>query len=158
MKTTIKSIATDVPSAKGNVVLIGLANGTTLVRTEGQFSKDLGKSFLKPRDVKDLIGGTIEGEATYHKAGAKYIADENATAVKEGRAKIGDELAYEKDGYRVDGFMSFTVNAKADMLNRAALASAELMQEIMGFSANLIDDINEKEVVKTPEEAGNIPA
>lgn len=135
MNKKIISVSIGVPSAKGNVVLIALSDGTTLVRTEGQFSKDLDKSFLKQRDVKDLIGGTIEGDAKFHKQGEKYIADENASAVKSGDAKVGDELAYAKDGYRVEGFLSLTVNDKANMLNRVATAQAELMQEIFGFAS-----------------------
>lgn len=135
METKIISISPNVPSAKGNVVLIGLANGTTLVRTEGQFSKDLEKSFLKQRDIKDLIGGSISGDAKFHKAGEKYLADENSSAVKAGTAKEGDELAYEKDGYRVEGFLTVTINDKANMLNRVATAQAELMQEIFGFAS-----------------------
>src|SRR6266403_3372766 len=135
MNAKIISVSGLVPSAKGNVVLIGLNNGTTLVRTEGQFSKDLEKSFLKQRDVKDLIGGTIDGDAKHHKAGEEYLADENSSAVKAGNAKIGDPLKYEKEGYRVEGFLTFQINPKADMLNRAAQASAELMQEIFGFAS-----------------------
>ncbi len=135
MKAKIISVSGLVPSAKGNVVLIGLNNGTTLVRTEGQFSKDLEKSFLKQRDIKDLIGGSIEGDAKHHKAGEKYLADENSSAVKAQTAKIGDELAYEKEGYRVEGFLTFEINDKANMLNRVATAQAELMQDIFGFAS-----------------------
>lgn len=152
MNKLVKSVAVNVPSAKGNVVLIGLTDGTTLVRTEGQFAKDLEKSFLKQRDVKDLIGGSIEGDFKFHKQGEKYIADENASAVKAGEAKVGDELAYAKDGYRVEGFIGLTINTKADMLNRSAHASAELMQEILGFTSA------PKAEVATPEvEAETIP-
>lgn len=136
MKNTIKGISINVPSAKGgSVVLIELNNGQTIVRTEGQFAKDLEKSFLKAKDVKDLRGGTIEGDATFHKAGDKYIADENSSAVKTGEAKVGDELTYAKDGFRVEGFLGLEINSKADMLNRSAQASAELMQSIFGFTA-----------------------
>lgn len=153
MKAKIVSVSGLVPSTKGNVVLIGLNNGTTLVRTEGQFSKDLDKSFLKQRDVKDLINGEIEGDAKHHKAGEKYLADENSSAVKAGTAKIGDELAYEKEGYRVEGFLTFQINPKADMLNRAAQASAELMQEIFGFAsapkAEVVTEVAPKEEIPT---------
>lgn len=134
MKTNIINIAVNIPSTKGNVVLIELANKTTLVRTEGQFAKDLQKSFLTNRDVKDLIGGTIEGEATFHKAGEKYIANAESSAVKAGEAKEGEELTYAKDGYRVEGFMRVELNPKADMMNRSASAYADVMKDIFGFS------------------------
>lgn len=152
MNAKVISVSGLVPSAKGNVVLIGLSNGTTLVRTEGQFNKDLEKSFLKSRDIKDLIGGTIEGDAKHHKAGEKYLADDNSSAVKAGTAKVGDELAYEKEGYRVEGFLTFQINPKADMLNRAAQASAELMQEIFGFAS-----APKAEVIEAPAKEEVIP-
>ncbi len=152
MKTTIINIATDVPSAKGNVVLIELSNKTTLVRTENQFAKDLKKSFLKLRDVKDLIGGVIEGDATFHKAGDKYKATAESAAVIAGEAKEGEELAYAKDGYRVEGFMRLELNPKADMMNRSATAYADVMAEIFGFAGTPVTEEVKAPAIAVTEE------
>ncbi len=134
MKAQIKSVAINVASKKdGRIVnLITLNNGTVIVRDTKQFNADLKGSFLRARQVKDLIGGTVSGDFKYHKQGDKYIANE---FTKVSGAKEGDELEYSSDGYRVEGFLTLEVSAKADQADRNAMANAELMAEIMGYSA-----------------------
>ena len=130
MKAQIKSVAIDVVSKKdGRVVnLITLNNGTVIVRDSKQFKADLKGSFLRTRQVKDLIGGTVSGDFTYHKAGTEYIANEFTTV---SGAKAGDVLTYEKDGYRVEGFLNLEVSAKADQADRNATAYAEIQAEML---------------------------
>lgn len=133
MKATIAKVATDVKSVKNGetriVNLITLSNGTVIVRDKKQFDADLKGSHLKPRQVKNLKGGIVEGDFKWHKKGDKYIANEFNTK----NVDAGTELVYESDGYRVEGFLDFELNELALDREENAYAYAETKLSVLGL-------------------------
>lgn len=143
MKAVIKKVATGVKSEKHGVTrivnLITLMNDTVIVRDEKQFSADLKGSHLKPRQIKHLKGGIVEGDFKFHKKGDKYIANEFNTKGVE----AGTELVYESDGYRVEGFLDLELNEKALEREENATAYAELKVGVLGFNETISDNSND---------------
>lgn len=158
MKATISKVATGVKSEKQGVTrmvnLITLSNGTVIVRDDKQFAADLKGSFLKPRQVKHLKGGTVEGDFKFHKKGDPYIANEFNTK----GVDAGTPLAYESDGYRVEGFLDFELNEKALDREENAVAYAELKLSVLGLdevisTTNTDDNAAEMEAMRKELEA-----
>ena len=80
---------------------------STLVRTPSQLAKDLSNSFLEysPMHLACIAGERVIGDINPYKVGEKYIANENSTAVKNGSAKVGDEVTHTSDGNYINGFL-----------------------------------------------------
>lgn len=108
--------------------IIKLDDGRNLFRTEAQFEQDLKNSRIT--DISAIIGGTVTGDYTFHRAGSSYIADETSTAVKEGKAKVGDTLYRTNDGYRVEGFLTFS----RSMPKEVAYQAAQEIAKMLGFN------------------------
>lgn len=151
MKKSIIKIDNIAP--KG-VVAIRLTDGTTVIRTQRQFILDLRNSghigdtgedisdstvitrmmnkITVREAIRNLNGGSVEGDFKFHKAGEQYLATENSKAVLESTAKVGESLAYEKDGYRIEGFLNVQYSARVEQTRSNAMILAELMSEMLG--------------------------
>lgn len=153
MKATIKKVADNITAKDGRIVnLITLSNDTVIVRDTNQFNADLKGSRVRKRALNDLHGGTVEGDFKYHKAGQPYTTNEYID--KEGNTVEAREGIYERDGYRVEGFLTLIISAKADQADRNAMANAELMAEILGYD---VEETPEPIVKKTVVEPETIP-
>lgn len=71
-------------------------------------------------------GETTEAVIETFKKGDKYIATENNTAVKEGKAKVGDELQCESDGLRIQGGIRIELHPEVEM----SIAAEERAQAV----------------------------
>lgn len=104
--------------ATGNIRLNfkGLPSTIIAIKSKGLLFNSLTPTerIICDLDPSNLIGATlsavaITGERPVEpiimtfKKGDKYIATENNTEVKEGRAKVGDELTCQNDGLRIEG-------------------------------------------------------
>lgn len=156
----IKTISPSVISKKNGIAYtnITLSNGTVLTRTTVQFKEDLKASFLKERDVRNLFGGTVEGDFTFHKAGSTYKTTEFSKDVIAGNIEAGVSLKHEKDGYRVEGFLFLNPSTVALDRKENAIAYAELKMESDSFMESISnavagDDVKiiTPETEKTPE-------
>ena len=65
------------------------------------------------------------------KKGDKYIATENNTEVKEGRAKVGDELTCQNDGLRIEGGIQLELHpeVKAEISREIRSKAVEMSME-----------------------------
>ena len=127
------------------VFAIDLVDGTTLIRRTKQFMADVDNSALAltnadavadalkvKASLKDLIGGTVEGDFTYGKKGSTFLADEayiKALTDDAGNVPqklclvgnvpiekvpaVGDAIIRKANGYRVEGFLCFELSDKA---------------------------------------------
>lgn len=140
-------------NAKGqtiNLVILDLANGKpSIVRPAKAFIQDLENSFIvtglnsvnDPRfmnAMRDLRGATATGDITHHKAGDKWTvtADSpmvtDATHPKFGTVQAGDQLAYEKDGTRVEAFLTYDLPERVLARQANANALAQIQAQLMG--------------------------
>lgn len=134
MKAIIKKVATDITTKTGRIVnLITLSNDTVIVRDTKQFDADLKGSHIKRSNVLDLYNGTIEGDFKWHKKGQSYTTTEYVN--KDGEIVPAREGVYEEDGYRIEGFLTLSINAQAAVMNRAVM-NTDLMKELLGFTSN----------------------
>lgn len=72
-----------------------------------------------------LDGNTIKGEIVSFKAGDKYIAQDFNTEVRDGHAKVGDELECKTDGIRIQGSMEIELHPDVqDVVNTISIQVA----------------------------------
>lgn len=177
MKTyQISKISDAVPSSLGNRVFIISVNGAetieshknkdligrkaTIILSEKWFKQAVKSSRLGTDNLDDamhlLTGGTITGDITFKRKGSKFTATKFSSAVREKKAKVGDQLVKESDGYvisdvdllfeanntRAERFMVAKAKAAA---NNAASIATEMFAT--GNDAELVDpdDVNESE-------------
>ena len=151
--------------------IVGQEQG--IPRTPKQFLLDLQDSHLIPSNIKDinnpmvqdamidLKGGTVSGNVEFFKAGSKYKAHENSSVITNpehplyGKVKLGQEVEREKDGSRVEGFLSLDRSfvAKQTRANASAL-SAQMMEALGGATPQATTNHAEvvAEEVELPEE------
>lgn len=152
--------------SRRGVIAIRLSNGTSIIRTQRQFILDLQNSTHLPDNGEDLTDdsvvarlmqsgrvrralrsftrGTVEGDFKFHKAGDTYTATEKSKAVLDKTAEVGDELTYEKDGYRVEGFLNLQYSERAEQMLVNAELAAEMSAELFSsYNSNSNDDQDE---------------
>ena len=106
-------------------------------------------------EIIGLVGKTGFGDVTPYKAGDTYEATADSIKVKAGVAQVGDTLTADKDGSRVEGFISFPLSAQ-ESLQRELIATsgvaflAQLMGMNMPAPENKTEE-KEKTPFKTPE-------
>ena len=150
--------------------LEGDQSGIGVWRNYKQFLTDLENSHLIPAGITDinhpkvveamadLAGGSINGDIVFNKAGTKYIATEQSTAVVTGDAIAGDELTRANDGYRVEGFLHLKLAETTKMQNKIARATSEAYLGALGLdfglTATQATPFNAADVVEKDESEG----
>lgn len=102
-------------------------------------------------EIIALVGKVGLGDVESFKAGDTYIATADSSRVKAGQANVGDTLLAEKDGTRVEGFLSFPLT-DAELMRRDLVADmssslALMFAGSMGLAPNTIEPI----VVEQPK-------
>lgn len=162
--TTFNVISADVITKKGVEHFVGLTvnvNGKQekIARTCKQALLDLHKSargsdlpsemfdngvkganpilYRKFSDtIISLVGKVGMADVEFYEAGSEYVATEDSSAVKAELAKVGDILKTTKAGSRIEGFMSFPLDAM-ELARKEAIASINpmlLMQGLFGIT------------------------
>lgn len=102
-------------------------------------------------EVIALRGKAGYGDVEFYLAGSEYVADENSTLVKEGKALIGDVLLREKNGARVEGFLSFPLS-DLEVAQKNFLSTADPMLIMQGLFGIVPPVMVTKVVEKEPEQ------
>lgn len=90
---------------------------------------------LFANEIIGLVGKTGFGDVTPYKAGDTYEATADSIKVKVGVAQVGDTLTADKDGSRVEGFLSFPLTAQ-ESLQRELIATSGVafLAQLMGMN------------------------
>lgn len=90
---------------------------------------------LFANEIIGLVGKTGFGDVTPYKAGDTYEATADSLKVKAGVAQVGDTLTADKDGSRVEGFLSFPLTAQ-ESLQRELIATSGVafLAQLMGMN------------------------
>lgn len=90
---------------------------------------------LFANEIIGLVGKTGFGDVTPYKAGDTYEATADSIKVKAGVAQVGDTLTADKDGSRVEGFLSFPLTAQ-ESLQRELIATSGVafLAQLMGMN------------------------
>lgn len=102
-------------------------------------------------EVIALVGKVGIGDVEVYKAGDTYIATADSSRVKAGQANVGDTLLAEKDGTRVEGFLSFPLT-DSELMRRDLVADmganlALMFAGSMGLASTTIEPV----VVEQPK-------
>jgi len=110
---------------------------------------------LFANEIIGLVGKTGFGDVTPYKAGDTYEATADSIKVKAGVAQVGDTLTADKDGSRVEGFLSFPLTAQ-ESLQRELIATSGVafLAQLMGMNM----PAPAVAIVEEPKTAFNEPA
>ena len=154
-------------NAKGetiNLVILDLANNKpSIVRTAKAFLQDLDNSFVSGNissitapavrtAMRDMRGATIHGDIKHHSAGDKWTVTKDSSIIKDknhpkfGTAEVGDELTYENDLTRVEGFLDIEFSEKV----YARQANAESIATMTAQLAGAFDSFNDTPTLDVP--------
>ena len=90
-------------------------------------------------EIIGLVGKTGIGDIETYTAGDEYVATATSAKVISGVAKVGDTLQADKDGTRVEGFLSFPLLAdelmRRDLISEMASTMALNFQAMMGIAS-----------------------
>ena len=90
---------------------------------------------LFANEIIGLVGKTGFGDVTPYKAGDTYEATADSIKVKAGVAQVGDTLTADKDGSRVEGFLSFPLTQQEVFMDKViANASGNSLAQLLGFA------------------------
>lgn len=147
--TNVRFVRTKETHERG-VVLDVKGYAKSIYRNEKQFLSDLKGSFRLSDDVVDLNdsavlnvlphlrGKEVEGNFIYRLVGDTYEANEFSTAVKNGKAKVGQQIAVEKEGFYVEGFLMIPKTQEELLFaNVASDAGKALAKLLTGMSSGL---------------------
>ena len=101
----------------------------------GYASANTATTRLFANEIIGLVGKTGFGDVTPYKAGDTYEATADSIKVKAGVAQVGDTLTADKDGSRVEGFLSFPLTAQ-ESLQRELIATSGVafLAQLMGMN------------------------
>ena len=89
-------------------------------------------------EIISLVGKTGFGDVTPYKAGDTYEATADSLKVKAGVAQVGDILTADKDGSRVEGFLSFPLTQdelmRRDLIAELSSSMAISFGAMLGFA------------------------
>lgn len=121
-----------------------------IARRPKQFLLDIQNSHLPVSDnltpsspeyktvLRNLIGGKVEGDIKFFKAGDKYTVTEGHPALTDtthelyDKVKEGDTLKAKSDGAWVEGFLTLDYNKHAEMIDAFATKSAQAFASMFG--------------------------
>lgn len=99
-------------------------------------------SLTAVRAFKACEGAVLKADITYHKAGEFYVIDSTHPAITgktphalAGQVKIGDKIAYEQDGLRIEGFIDVPFTKQEQMLEMTSNRLAESYMSMFGMTA-----------------------
>lgn len=144
---------------------------TPIIRRPKEFIQDLKNSFIIGQHIddinhlsiidamKDIKGGTVQGDVSFLKKGDMWTVTENSRCItnknhpKFGTVSVGDQLPAEDDSFYVnEGFLTIEESFQA----RAIKANAKAYAQQMADALSMLD---EDEPVDTTNEAfDDIPA
>lgn len=87
----------------------------------------------------DCIGAVITADIISHKAGDTYVVEANHPSITDkshpdyGTAKVGDQKIAEKDGNRIEGFISIPLTDAEKMRRDVSKNIATAMMQMYGF-------------------------
>jgi len=161
----VRRIANNSAGKAINLTLIYVKGQTTpIIRRPKEFIQDLKNSFIIPNGVdninhpsvldamKDIKGGTLQGDVSFLKKGDMWTVHENSRCItdkshpKFGTVSVNDQLPAERDQSYVEGFLSIEESIQA----RAIKANAKAYAQQMADALNMLD---EEEPVDTPDKA-----
>jgi hypothetical protein len=139
-----------------NLVILDLTNNKpSIIRTAKAFLQDLDNSFvagnltsiLSPAvrtAMRDIKGAYVHGDIKHHKAGDTWTVTEDSAILtdknhpKFGTVGVGDEVTYEKDLTRVEGFLDIEFPER--VLTRQA--NAESIATMTAQLAGAFDELD----------------
>lgn len=143
--TRVRRINKDAKGNAINIVVIDLANGKpSIIRNSAQFVQDAKNSFLVgdnvtsinhpaiSRVLKGMKRGMVSGDISHNKKGDMWVVTEDSSVITNknhpqyNKVSVGDELPYQEDNTRVEGFLDIELNDRTEerMANAEALADA----------------------------------
>lgn len=146
------------------IVVLETQGHEPIVRSLTQFLTDLQNSgrALNVRSVTEpafidachaVVGATVTGDITPYKAGSKYKLDATHPDVVAGKANVGDEKAADKDGVRIEGFLSIPLTFMERQVKANADAYATFMGNMFGAMMNIAPAVSATPANSfTPEE------
>ncbi len=133
-----------------NLVILDLAgNKPSIVRNANAFLQDLDNSFLvdgatsirSPQVraiMRDLAGATVTGDIKHFKAGDTWLVTKDSSVITDpshpeyGNVEVGDKQQYQKDGTRVEGFLTIRPTEQVMARKENAFAIADMMATMNG--------------------------
>ena len=111
------------------------------------------------RAFKACEGAVLKADITYHKAGEFYVIDETHPAITgktphelAGQVKVGDKVAYEKDGLRIEGFIDVPFTEMEKMFENTSNRLAESLMSKFGITSFAVPSVvASPETPETPE-------
>ena len=127
---------------KKHVVVIRTEKGD-IVRNMDSFGMDCFSCNIPKSVATTLIdGGVVTGQMSFYKKGQKYQLQDFNSAVKSGDSVAGDFAIAEKDGCRIEKFLSFRVSPENMPYLMAALREEEKLAKANTLILPAIDESN----------------